>query len=222
MNGSMMEVLESLPSDARQKVEEIFHIRRIKAGEPVFHQGDPADAIYLILDGRVKLERVDLDGHQCILCLRGPGEVFCPLPLLDGGAQLGTARAITDVTLIWAEREAFQAACEECPDLYKLLQQHFVKQMRRLVDRMETCTFHNIKERVAFILLEESCRQMTCGSTTQEVYLTQQDLAGLVGATRESVYRALSQLERDGLIETYRGRLVIRDRDRLQAMIYQN
>ncbi|HEY54639.1 MAG TPA: Crp/Fnr family transcriptional regulator [Caldilineae bacterium] len=215
----LTETFAELPPARRFKVREIFHERKFSAGETIFLQEDPASAIYLITEGRIKIERVTPDGYQSVLCVRGPGDIFCPVPLLDRGTQLGTARAMTDVTLLWAEREEFNIACADCSQLMALVQRDCLLEVRRIVGRMESFAFRNIRERVAYTVLEESARNADHGEPQNELRITHQELAGLVGASRESVSRTLSKLEQAGMVETGRGRLIIRDRAKLQRIL---
>lgn len=215
----LTEAFGELSPASRFKVRQIFQERKFSAGETIFLQEDPATAIYLVAQGRIKIERVTPDGYQSVLCVRGPGDIFCPVPLLDRGAQLGTARAMTDVTLLWAEREEFNAACADCSQLMALVQRDCLLEVRRIVGRMESFAFRSVKERVAYTVLEESARNADHGEPQDELRITHQELAGLVGASRESVSRTLSKLEQKGMVETKRGRLIIRDRAKLQQII---
>lgn len=215
-------VFDKVSEADQTRLQAIFYEYKYRAGEAIFLQEDRANAIYLVAEGRVKIERVTPDGHQCILCVRGPGDIFCPVPLLDHGCQLGTAWAMTDVTLLWADRDDFSAACASCSGLLAVVQKDCLLEVRRLLGRMESFSFRNIKERVAFTLLDESQRQAGYGDPYNELRITQQELAGLVGASRESVSRALSKLEEIGAVETRRGRVIIRDRAILQELTQQD
>jgi len=213
-------VFESLPPSYREKVRSIFHVRRYRAGESIYLQGEQADAIYLVVEGRIKIERVTREGYQTILCVRGPGDIFCPVPILDEGPQLGAARAMTDVTLLCADRDSFQEACRECPEWLALVQRDCLLEMRRLLARLESSAFRSLRERLAFTILDESERQASYGESPDELRITQQELAGLVGASRESVSRTLVKLEQEGLVQTGRGRLTILNRGELRKLAH--
>ncbi len=215
----LVAVFGNIPAVHLARLQEIFYERRYRAGEAIFLQGDIATSIYLIAEGRVKIDRVTPDGNHCILCMRGPGDVFCPVPLLDCGCQLGTAWAMTDVTLLWADRDEFGEVAAACPNLLAEVQKDCLLEVRRLLGRMESFAFHSVKDRVAITLLDESQRQSQFGGSLNELRLTQQELAGLVGASRESVSRTLSKMEDEGIVETRRGRILIRDRQKLQALV---
>ena len=214
----LIDVFGHIPAVHLARLQEIFFERRYKAGEAIFFQGDVARSIYLVAQGRVKIDRVTPDGNQCILCMRGKGDVFCPVPLLDCGCQLGTAWAMTDVTLLWADRDAFNEIARDCPELLAEVQKDCLLEVRKLLTRMESLAFCSVQERVAIALLDESRRQAHFGDSFLELRMTQQELAGLVGASRESVSRTLSKMEQEGMVETRRGRILLRDRKKLQKL----
>ncbi len=195
-----------------------MHVQTFESGEPVFHQGAPAAAIYVVMRGRVKIARVTPDGYESILCVRQAGEYFCPVPVLDGKSQLGTAIAMTDVTVLWVERDTFHALCHEYPQLLSTVQGDCLAEVRYLLNRLETFTFRNIRERLAITLLDEVRHQRASENDPIEVSMIQQELAGLVGASRESVSRSLKQLERDEIVELHRGEVRILDLKKLRKI----
>ncbi|MDP2995807.1 MAG: Crp/Fnr family transcriptional regulator, partial [Anaerolineales bacterium] len=174
------------PKEIQAKLRSAMHIQTFAPGEPVFHQGTPATAIYAVVRGRVKIARVTPDGYESILCVRQAGEYFCPVPVLDGNAQLGTAIAMTEVTVLWVECETFHALCRECPQLLSSVQGDCLAEVRYLLNRLETFAFRNIKERLAIALLDEVRHQRADEKDPIELSMIQQELAGLVGASRES------------------------------------
>lgn len=195
-----------------------MHLQTFESGEPVFHQGTPATAIYAVVRGRVKVARVTPDGYESILCVRQGGEYFCPVPVLDGKAQLGTAIAMTETTVLWVERDTFHALCRECPQLLSSVQGDCLAEVRHLLNRLETFAFRNIKERLAIALLDEVRHQRADEKDPIELSLIQQELAGLVGASRESISRNMKQLERDEIVELHRGKVRILDLKKLRKI----
>ena len=192
-----------------------MHVHTFESGEPVFHQGTPATAIYVVMRGRVKVARVTLDGYESILCVRQAGEYFCPVPVLDGKAHLGTAIAMTEATVLWVESDSFHALCRECPRLLSSVQGDCLAEVRYLLNRLETFAFRNIRERLAITLLDEVRHQRADENNPIELSMIQQELAGLVGASRESVSRSLKQLEHDETVELHRGKVRILDLKKL-------
>lgn len=208
-----------LPADIQAELLKQLHVRTFEAGEQVFEQSADASAFYIVASGRVKIVRVTEEGYENILCMRRAGDYFCPVPLLDEGSQLGTAVAMTDVTLMWMDRSAFVSLCEASPALLSIVQGDCLAEVRRLLHRLEVVAFRSVRERVAHALLAISRQQADNGAPTDDLRLTQQELGALVGASRESVSRALAQFERKGLVSLGRGRVTIQDRPGLEIII---
>lgn len=209
-------VFARLPQDIEAALRESVQINTYSQGEAVYLQGDPAEAAYLIADGRIKIVRVTTEGYESVLCMRGPGDYFCPVPLLDGGPQLGMAIAVTNVTLLTIERDRFCELCERSADLKAMVQGDCLGKVRRMLNRLEAFAFRSVQERVAIALLEEEQNQRSYTALPGEVRLTQQELAGLVGASRERVSKVLKELEQEGFIVQNRGRIRILDPEKLR------
>jgi len=207
----------NLPPKIETELRNHLRVFSFSAGESVFIQGASPKAVYLVANGRIKVVRGTPEGHESILCMRGSGDYFCPVPLLDKGKHLGTAVAITDVTLFSIDKEVFSDLCSQSPELLSVVQGDCLGEVRRLLNRLETFAFRNIKERLAITLLNE-IRHQNKNGTANELHLTQQDLANLVGASRESVSRILKEFERKKIVSLGRGRIILKDKQRLRQL----
>jgi len=207
-----------LPPELQGDLKLLFEERRYSPGQEVFLQGDPTESIYIVAQGRVKLTRVAREGFESVLCVRRPGEYFCPVSVIDRGPQLGTAEAMGEVVLLEADREQFNALCEDNPELLAMVQGACISEVRKLMQRVETFAFRNVRQRLAMTILEESHRQRLNGKPVDEIRITQQELAGLVAASRESISRTMTLLERDGMVQTGRGRIRILEREQLRKL----
>ena len=203
-----------LQDDLRLQFEE----HRYSPDQEIFNQGDPAETVYMVADGRVKLTRVARQGFESVLCVRRPGEYFCPVSVVDRGPQLGTAVAMGEVVLLEADRGQFNALCEDNPELLAMVQGTCIGEIRSLMRRVEAFAFSNVRERLAMTILDESARQQGNGKSSDEIRITQQELAGLVGASRESISRTMSRFADSGMVQTGRGRITILDRGALKAL----
>lgn len=207
----------NLPPGIESELRNHLRVFSFAAGDSVFVQGASPKAVYLVASGNVKVVRVTPEGYESVLCMRGAGDYFCPVPLLDKGSHLGTAVAINDVTLFSIDQDIFHDLCRRSPELLAVVQGDCLSEVRRLLNRLETFAFRNIKERLAMALLNE-LRHQDNGRSPDELRLTQQDLAGLVGASRESVSRILKEFERKGIVKLGRGRIILQDRSRLRQI----
>lgn len=207
----------NLPPVVEGQLRAALRVQTYASGEQIFRQDGRPEAAYLVASGRVKVVRVTPEGYESILCVRGPGDYFCPVPLLDDGNHLGTAVAISEVTLFAVERGEFCRLCQISPELLAVVQGDCLSEVRQLLNRLEAFAFRSVRERVAIALLNET-RHHLDKHHTGDLHLTQQELAGLVGASRESVSRSLKQLEHEGVVSLRRGRIRICDWQQLERI----
>jgi len=212
-NSEVFRLLAGLPVDIQTRLLAAAHSETYRQGEHIFAQGDAPSAFYIVMTGRIKVVRVTREGYENILCVRGPGDHFCPVSLLDRGDQLGRAEAMTDCSVLRIKKDDFLQLCDECPELLALVQGDCLAEVRRLLHRLEVIAFRSVEQRVAYALLASSQRE---GSDV--LRLTQQELGALIGASRESVSRTLSVFEGRGLVHLKRGRVTIANRRRLEEI----
>ena len=110
-----------LRPELQENLKLLFEERRHAPGQEVYLQGDPTTSVYVVAQGRVKLTRVARQGFESVLCMRRPGEYFCPVTVADRGPQLGTAVAMGEVVLLEADRGQFNALCEDNPELLAMV-----------------------------------------------------------------------------------------------------
>ncbi len=209
--------LEQLPPDVADRLKKLLRVRTYVAGESIFLQDADPRAVYLVASGRVKVMRVTKEGYESILCVRGPGDYFCPVPLLDKGTHLGTAVAINDVTVFECEQEEFCRICHVSPELTGVVQKDCLSEVRHLLNRFEAFAFRSVRERLALALIEERNRQVN-DPPQNEIRLKQQELASLIGASRESVSRILNQLERENIVTLKRGRVILHNLEKIRKL----
>ncbi len=129
--------LQPRPPAVQAKLRAVLHERVAGPGESIFYQDAATNAIYWILQGRIKITRVTAQGCESVLCVRNPGESFCPVAALHGGSLLGTAVALDFVRLAWGEPEAFNDPCQEQPELAAVVLRTWLFEERRLRHRLE-------------------------------------------------------------------------------------
>ena len=214
-------IFQNLPQAVTLRLAQLLQTRKFTKGEFIYMQDAEPQAVYIVTQGRVKINRVAKTGYETILCMRGPGDIFCPVPILDQGSQLGTAIAVTEVELLWGLKDRFYQLCEEYPELLAVVQRDCLHEVRRLMERFETRAFLSVEQRLAHALLEENKRRIRQGQPGNEVRIKQEDLAGLIGCSRESVSRSLGELEKQGILSVFRGRLVLHDLNKLAQICRQ-
>jgi CRP/FNR family transcriptional regulator len=214
-------IFSDLPEPALQRVAERCVTRRMAAGTVLFTAGETCRGLYVVESGRVRVYRVSPDGREQVLHIEGSGRPVAELPLFDGGVYPASAVTIADSTLLFLPRSDFEQLYRTNPDIAHAIIQGLGRRLRHLVQLTETLAFRDVAARLALLLAGDAERSGV--ATPQGVELTigrtQEELALEIGAARESVSRALKQLQRKGLIEPAgRDRLLIPDLARLRSI----
>lgn len=204
-----------------EKVAALLRPRRYRAGEPVFREGDPGTALYVIETGEVKILLGGSDGKEVVLSLLGPGEFFGELALLDGEPRSADAVATVPTEMLVLAREDFLRFLREVPTVSVNMLAALSRRFRRTDRLVHDAAFSDVRTRVTRLLIElaETRGKPGPGGVTIGARLTQGDLASMVGATRESINKCLRSYAAQGLLRHERGRLVLLNVERLRAQI---
>ena len=203
-----------------EKVAALLRRRRYRPGEPVFREGDPGTALYVVETGEVKIVLGGADGKEVVLSLLGPGEFFGDLALLDGEPRSADAVATGPTQALVLPREDFLRLLRESPSVAVNVLAALSRRLRRTDRLVHDAAFSDVRTRVTRLLVElaETRGEPVPGGVAIP-RLTQSDLASMVGATRESINKCLQYYVAQGLIRHERGRLVLTNVERLRAQI---
>jgi CRP-like cAMP-binding protein len=193
--------------------------RRYRRGEVIFHQGDPGDALHIILSGRVKISSPSDTGVEAILATLRPGEFFGALALLDGAPRSASATAVDATETLILPRERFRQLVNDVPAIRDHVFAELAHELRRLTNHVEELHFLDIAGRLAARLARLAQEQGTrneAGEIRLDGPITQGELAAMVGSTRQSVNKLLGYFIDDGLVRMERDAIVIVDMARLQ------
>ncbi len=191
---------------------------RLARGEVLFREGDQGDRLYVLLSGKVKLGRTSTDGRENLVAILGPGEMFGELSVFDPGPRNATATAVAETQLIGLGNDALQQFLLSRPAVAQSLLAALAKRLRRTNDSLADLVFTDVPGRVAKALLELSER---FGQPTEEGLLvahdlTQEELAQLVGASRETVNKALADFAIRGWLRLEARAVMLIDVERLR------
>ena len=185
-------------------------VRRFGDGELVFRQGDPGNAIYGVLSGRVRIFAPGPDGGEITLNLLEPGELFGEIATLDGKPRTASAVAMETTALLQLRRDALQAALRRHPGFAEGVILLLCERLRWTSDLIEDAAFLPLPARLAKRLLALA-RLHGDAEGRIRLRLSQKELATLVGASRESVNKLLAQWRDQGFVELQRQRLLLLD-----------
>lgn len=215
-----MPLLQPLTPEQRQTLLDRVERREVRRGEVVFREGDDGEHVFLVLDGKMKISRSGGSGdRENLLAVLGPGDVFGELSLFDPGPRTATATALADSQLAALTHAQLMTWLERQPQAAQVLLQLLAHRLRRTNDTMVDLIFTDVPGRVAKALLDLGERFGAPAGATQERAvrhgLTQEELAQLVGASRETVNKALADFAARGWIRLGSRSLVILDPERL-------
>ena len=191
---------------------------KLPRGGHLFLEGDPGDRLYVVLDGKIKLTRAAADGRENLLAVLGPGEMFGELSLFDPRPRTSTASAVTDATVAALAHDALRPWLFERPDVSMHMLQALAKRVRREFDVTADLVFTDVPGRVAKNLLDLADRFGEQDRDGLHVHhdLTQEELAQLVGASRETVNKALADFAARGWLQISARSVLILDIERLR------
>lgn len=189
----------------------------ITKGQALFREGEPGDQMYVILDGKVKLGQTSPDGRESLLAILGPGEMFGELSLFDPGLRASTATALTDAVVLGLSNEQLMPWLAGRPEVAAALLQALARRLRRTNEAMADLVFSDVPGRVAKALMDlgEKFGTVTTEGLLVTHDMTQEELAQLVGASRETVNKALADFTQRGWIRLESRQVVILDVERL-------
>ena len=191
---------------------------KIAKGGILFKEGDEGEHVYVIVDGKLKLGTSSADGRENLLSILGPGEMFGELSLFDPGPRTSTATAVTDAKLLSLSHEKLIPWLKVNPEVSPHLLARLAQRLRRTNEAVGDLVFSDVPGRVAKALIDLGER---FGKQTDEgLYvhhdLTQEELAQLVGASRETVNKALADFAGRNWLKLDGRAVLITDLDRLE------
>ncbi len=214
--------LADLPEEDIQALTSVTKRRTYRAGEVIFHRDDPGQVLYMIKEGKVKICIISPDGQEVSLAVLGKGEYFGEFALLDGLPRSADAVALEKVECYTLQRRDFQNAILKNPKIAILVLEALSKRLRDTDQMVENLIFLDVYGRVAKKLLElaDAHGVKAEDGIRIDVRLTQQELASMVGASRESVNKVLGYFTDKNFISTDKHRITLHRIADLQRRIY--
>lgn len=194
--------------------------KRLKPKEALFRKGDPGHQLHGILSGSLKVMTTGLDGKDVVFNLMGPGEILGEIAILDGERRSATIVAVEATELLTLDRRELIPFLESHPRAAIGLAGVLAARVRRLSERAQDRQTMPLPGRIAKRLLalsEQHGKRLIVGGPI-EIRLPQQDLADLVGTTRESVNKQLRAWEQEGIVGLGRGRVTLKRPEALDVI----
>jgi len=198
-----MTLLPALASAVREDLLETEGVKKLplsRRAEPVFSSGSPATHIYFLDSGLVRIAKPASSGKEIMLGIIGAGDIFGEQALLNEGAFAVSAKVMEPGLAYAIPSGAFQNFCEKRPEAWRLLMQHFLLRKDELERKVEHLCTSDVRQRILYHLTELARMYPGSDSRGQLIHMSQNELASLVGATRETTSTTLNSLARQGLL----------------------
>lgn len=209
-------LFRGLSPEAFDRVVALAVQRSFKNGEIIFAQGDPGDALYAVVTGKIRISAGAADGKEIFLNLMEPGDTFGEIALLDGGARTASATATVASELVSIRRDPLFALLEREPKLALELLRLCGERLRWTSGQVEDASLLDVSARLAKRLLSlgEFHGKRTAAGIKLEI--SQEDLAGFLGVSRQVVNQYLQSWKAQGWVELGRGSVTVRNEDALR------
>jgi CRP-like cAMP-binding protein len=205
------EFFGGLDRDALEKLDAAAATRRLVRGDVLFSEGDDPDSLYVVLRGRIAIATKSFDGRESVLALMEAGDLFGELGLLDGLPRSAEARALESSDVLHVPYEPIELILHERPQLLWGVVRMLANRLRTMDEALADSVFLDVTGRTAKRLLE-----LADGADEFVLPVTQEELAGMVGASRERVNKAIASFIRLGWIDQHDRRYRILQRDRIE------
>jgi CRP-like cAMP-binding protein len=211
------DVLESVAPPERELVLRTAGRRRFRKGQAVFREGDEADSLHLVLDGRVAVRVLGPEGGVVTTAVLGPGATFGELALVDEGLRSASIDALEATETLVLDRGAFADLVGRHPTVAIVLVRVLASQVRRLNDFV--VELHAVPADIRVLRrLDELAGTYDAGTDGELIVpLTQEEVATMAATTRPTVNAVLREAERAGIVQVARGRVTVLDRGALHA-----
>ena len=192
-------------------------VEHYQAGRLIFAKGSPGRSMMAVLDGCIRIVTAAPNGREVVLAILNAGEIFGELALLDGGERTADAIAMSDCDLLVIDQRDFIPFLKRRSDLCIGLLRVLSQRLRRTDELVETALFERVESRLAKVLVRLASEKRT--EPPLQLHASQQELSGIIGASRENVNKQLRIWEKAGLLELRKRLVLIRDLNALEQLI---
>jgi CRP/FNR family cyclic AMP-dependent transcriptional regulator len=208
-------LLRNVPLLSLLSEDELALLARVVSRKPyargslILATGDPTDSLYILISGRIKVFMSDLDGKEVILSILGPNEFFGEMGLIDNNPRSANVVALEPCELICISEPDFKRCLADNFDMAMTVMRGLVKRLREADNQIGSLALMDVFGRVARLLLETA--EVIDGEKVVTKKLSKQDIARMIGASREMVSRVMKHLQEAGYIEVRADTIVIRE-----------
>ena len=185
--------------------------RNFPKGRTIVAEGEPSQSLYILLSGRAKVQRSDSEGKEVILAVLGSGDFFGEMSLIDEAPRSASVITLESCDFMSINKDAFRAMLLQSAEMCMAVMKGMVRRLREADRKIETLALLDVYGRVARVLLDFS--EQVGGERVVRSKLPRQEIAKMIGASREMVSRVMKGLEIDGyIVPMPEGRLLLREK----------
>lgn len=202
-------VFEMLDDECLGPLGRVATLRKIPRHTIVLHAGDRTDNIYFVLSGALKVQVSDVEGREVILSMLGPGELFGEMGVLDDHPRSATVLTVEQSDVVVMGKADFKQCLLDNPDVSLFIMRNLTRRLRLADRNIESLALLDVYGRVARLLLEAA--EVVDGRRVVTRKFSKQDIAKMVGASREMVSRVMRDLMAQGFVREQGGQLILID-----------
>jgi CRP/FNR family transcriptional regulator len=203
------------------QVAQTATLRTYHKHEFIVREGDPGGTFYIILDGSVAVTRVASDGRETILSILKSNDFFGEMSLFDSSLRSASIKTLSDVKVGVIDEKAFLDVLERSPKIARYLVTALSQRLRAANQLIAATTSQDIRARLASLLLNlsQSFGEKADNGVKITLRLTNQEMANMIGTTRETVNRTLNRFWDEKLIDMRTSHVIVVEQDKLRSLI---
>lgn len=215
-----IDLFRELSEESLKELDRLSIMKAVPKRTALYFPDHPSDSLFLLKEGRVKISKLSAEGREVILDFLEAGEIFGELALAGETVRTTTAETVEDSLVCIIPQESFARFLRGRPELALRMIKLMGLRRRELESRIEDLVFRSVSSRVAGLLLKllEKHGEPFPGGVQIKVRLTHQEIAQLIGATRETVTEELNRLRQNRIIDFVKRRIIVRRRDWLAEL----
>jgi len=214
-------IFADLEPQELEKVSKIYISRQYKKGQIIFFEGEPGEAVYFVKEGKIKIYKADDEGREYILHIFGPGNIFAETVLFGSDPYPANAEAVEDSVIGLIKNRDLEELLKKNTDIAFKIIKVLSKRLRESQENIKNLVFRDTYDRTACALhkmaLEHGIK--TSHGIEVEMPITRSELASIVGTSRETVTRMLSEMKRKGIIDMDRQKIIIKNERALMVCV---
>jgi CRP/FNR family transcriptional regulator len=215
-------IFSTLNDEELKEIQSYLIKESFKKKQEIFSEGDPSDWFYILLNGKVKITKMSVDGREIIIELISPPDFFGGFAVLKGFPYPANAVAMEDSSVIKISRHNLLKIIDRFPNVMYDMTANLGDRIREFHDTLKNIALERVESRIAALLLKlaDKTGEKKDKTILIDMRLTKQDIAEMVGTTVETTIRVMSKFKKSGYITDKDGKVLIKDLEALESIVY--